>query len=56
MKKKSKFGFLSQGYAAPRAESVEMMIEGNLLLTASDGSEDTYSTTQMEGVNIDGWH
>ena len=42
MKKKSKFGFLSQSYEAPRAESVSLMNEGSLLLAASgqfDGLE-----------------
>ena len=39
MKEKKEFGFLSQGYAPPRAESVAMMIEGSLLLTASDGTQ-----------------
>ena len=35
MKEKLKFGFTSQGYEAPRAENVEVMVEGSLLLTAS---------------------
>lgn len=36
MKKKSKFGFTSQGYEAPRAESVELINEG-LLCASIDG-------------------
>ncbi len=37
MKKKSKFGFLSQGYEAPRAESVDVAQES--VLCASPTNE-----------------
>ena len=37
MKENKKFGFFSQGYAAPRAESVEMSNQG-MLCASSVGS------------------
>ena len=38
MKEKMNFGFLSQSYAAPRAESIEMSNEGMLCSSPSDPS------------------
>ena len=36
MKENNKFGFLSQGYAAPRAESVEMSNQGMLCASPTE--------------------
>ena len=50
MKKKSKFGFLSQSYEAPRAESVDVTQESILCASPIDG----VTTTVYENAEIDG--
>ena len=50
MKENKKFGFLSQGYAAPRAESVEVAQESILCASPIDG----VTTTDYNEVIIDG--
>ena len=54
MKKKLKFGFISQGYEAPRAESVEVAQESVLCASPIDG----VTTTNYDEDVIDaggGW-
>ncbi len=52
MKEKLKFGFISQDYEAPRAESVEVAQESILCASPVDG----VSTTEYDEMEIsDGW-
>lgn len=51
MKEKKNFGYLGQGYVAPRAENVAIEGEGSLLLTASGI---TGSTSTEEFITIGG--
>ena len=48
MKKKLKFGFFSQGYEAPRAESVEVAQESVLCASPIDGV--TAGTYEIEEI------
>ena len=50
MKENKKFGFLSQGYEAPRAESVEVAQESVLCASPIDG----VTTTDYDEVIIEG--
>ena len=50
MKTKKKFGFFSQGYEAPRAESVEVAQESVLCASPIDG----VTTTDYNEVIIEG--
>ena len=50
MKKKLKFGFLSQGYEAPRAESIEMSNQGMLCASPAEPNIDG----NLEGFTYDG--
>ena len=50
MKENKKFGFTSQGYEPPRAESVEMSNQGMLCASPIDG----VTTTDYDEVIIDG--
>ena len=53
MKKETKrFGYMSQDYAAPRAESIEMDSEG--VLCASKIPEDGGTTQQINGTDFGG--
>lgn len=49
MKKKLKFGFLSQSYEAPRAESVEVAQESILCASPSDIDGAPEKMTQVDG-------
>ena len=50
MRKKSKFGFLNQGYEAPRAESVEIVNQG--VFCASSAPADDFSTSSYDVIHI----
>ena len=50
MKEKKKFGFLSQGYEAPRAESVEVGNEGLLCASPTDIDGQTENFDEINGI------
>ena len=49
MKENKKFGFLSQGYVAPRAESVEMSNQGMLCASPSEIDGTPEEMTEVDG-------
>ena len=50
MKKKLKFGFTSQGYEAPRAESVEVAQESILCASPIDGVTTTEYNDEFDPI------
>ena len=49
MKEKKKIGFTSQGYTAPRAESVEMSNQGMLCASPSDIEGEPEGMNEVNG-------
>ena len=49
MKENKKFGFTSQGYTAPRAESVEMSNQGMLCASPSDIEGEPEGMNEVNG-------